>query len=144
VTVGQTYRDKAYPLCQRLRQLGIEIISQANLTVTQHGMIHPNILALALLSRTLSNFKSLILLTQQRMVVEARVLARCWYENLFIVGGLHAEGMPFAEGMIEDDRAGRRGRVRFDPRSASNFGSDSNLMMIPSESYSCQQLISLK
>jgi hypothetical protein len=113
VSVGQTYRDKAYPLCQRLRQLGIEILSQSNLTVTQHGMIHPNILALALLSRTLSNFKSLILLTQQRMVVEARVLARCCYENLFIVGGLHAEGMSFAERMIEDDRAGRKGRIRF-------------------------------
>jgi Family of unknown function (DUF5677) len=113
MSTGQTYREKAYPLCQRLRQLGIEILSQADLTITQHGMVHPKILSLALLSRTLSNFKSLILLTRERMVVEARLLARCCFENLFVVGGLHAEGASFAERMMEDDRAGRKSRIRF-------------------------------
>jgi hypothetical protein len=74
---------------------------------------HPKVLVLALLSRTLSNFKGVVLLTQQRMVVEARVLARCCYENLFMVGGLHAKGIEFAQQMIEDDQAGRQGRIRF-------------------------------
>jgi hypothetical protein len=67
----------------------------------------------ALVSRTLSNFKGVLLLTQRRMAVEARILSRCCFENLFIVGGLHAEGTIFAECMVEDDRAGRKGRVRF-------------------------------
>jgi hypothetical protein len=113
MSAEKTYLAKAYPLCQRIRQLGIEILRQADLRVTQQGMVHPNVLSLALVSRTLSNFKSLIVLTREKMVVEARVLARCCYENLFIVGGLHAEGASFAERMIEDDRAGRKGRIRF-------------------------------
>jgi hypothetical protein len=111
--MAQSYREKAHPLCERLRAIAIEIIRQANLIVTEQGMLHPNILAIALLSRTLSNFKGLVLLTQQRMVVEARILSRCCFENLFIVGGLHAEGTIFAKRMMEDDRAGRKGRVRF-------------------------------
>jgi hypothetical protein len=120
-SLTQTYREQAYPLCHKLRQLGIEIIGQAKLSVTQQGMLHPNILALTLLSRTLSNFKALVLLTQQKMVVEARVLARCCYENLFIIGGLHAEGTSFAERMLDDDRAGRKGRVRFACENDSVF-----------------------
>jgi len=119
--LAQDYREKAYPVCERLRSIAIEILGQADLVVTQQGMVHPNILALALLSRTLSHFKALILLTQQRMVVEARVLSRCCFENLFIVGGLHAEGIAFAERMIEDDRAGRKGRIRFASENESIY-----------------------
>jgi hypothetical protein len=119
--LAEDYRGKAYPLCDRLRDIAEDLLSQADLTVTQHGMVHPNILALALLSRTLSNFKALGLLTRQRMVVEARILARCCFENLFIIGGLHAEGIAFAERMIEDDRAGRKGRVRFACENDSIF-----------------------
>ena len=76
-------------------------------------MMDPRILSLALLSRTLRNFQGVILLTKHRLAVEARVLARCCYENMFMVGGLNAEGEAFADRMIEDDQAGRKGRIRF-------------------------------
>jgi hypothetical protein len=52
---------------------------------------------------------------------QARVLARCCFENLFIVGGLHAEGIAFANRLIEDDRAGRKGRIRFASENDSIF-----------------------
>jgi hypothetical protein len=94
-------------------RLALEIMDKCELTVTEHGMTDPKILVLALLSRTLSNLKGVAVLTQQRLPVEARVLARCCYENMFMVGGLHAEGVGFAKRMIDDDKAGRKGRIRF-------------------------------
>ena len=111
--VTEAHRDKLYPLCDRIRHVAIEMINQCDLPATTHGMIHPKILAAALLSRTLSNLKGVIALTKQGLVVEARVLARCCYENMFTVGGLYAEGEAFAKKMIEDNEAGRKGRVRF-------------------------------
>jgi hypothetical protein len=111
--VPQTYREKLYPLCERMGGLAFQMMDQCELTVTKHGMTDPKILVLALLSRTLSNLKGVALLVQHGLVVEARVLARCCYENMFMVGGLHAKGVEFAGQMIEDDQAGRKGRLRF-------------------------------
>jgi Family of unknown function (DUF5677) len=119
--VPQTHGDKLYPLCERMRQLAMEMMAQCELTVTEQGMTHPKILVLALLSRTLGNLKGVVLLTQQRLVVEARVLARCCYENMFMVGSLHTEGAEFSKRMIDDDRAGRKGRVRFTFETESIF-----------------------
>jgi hypothetical protein len=111
--IPMTHREKLYPLCEKLVQLALEIVDQSTLTVTPRGMTEPKIIALALLGRTLHNFKGVIVLTREKLAVEARVLARCCYENMFMVGGLHAEGAAFADRMIEDDRAGRKGRIRF-------------------------------
>jgi hypothetical protein len=108
-----THREKLYPLCEKMAQLALKIAGQCKLSVTPRGMTEPKILALTLLGRTLQNFKGCILLTQAKLAVEARVLARCCYENMFMVGGLYAEGTAFADRMIEDDKAGRKGRVRF-------------------------------
>jgi hypothetical protein len=91
----------------------MQMMEQCELTVTEHGMTDPKILVLALLGRTLNNLTGVAILTQHGLVVEARVLARCCYENMFMVGGLHAEGVKFAKQMIEDDQAGRKGRIRF-------------------------------
>jgi predicted transcriptional regulator len=60
---------------------------------------------------------------QKGMVVEARTLARCCYENMFTVGGLHAEGVEFAERMKADDRAGRKNRLKFANESEAIFES---------------------
>lgn len=45
--------------------------------------------------------------------MEARVLARCCFENMIMVGGLSAKGEAFAERMKADDRAGRSNRLKF-------------------------------
>ena len=108
-----THREKLYPLCEKMVQLALEIAEQSKLTVTLRGMTEPNVLALALLGRTLQNFKGVVMLIREKLSVEARVLARCCYENMFMVGGLHAESAAFADRMIEDDKAGRKGRIRF-------------------------------
>ena len=123
-----TYREKLYPVCAQLRQTAIGIISQSNLRITEEGMFHPNVLALSLLSRTLSNFQALIALTKERLPVEARVIARCCFENLFMVGGLYTEGKDFADRMKEDDKRGRRGRIRFSFENENIFESLSSEM----------------
>jgi hypothetical protein len=109
----QTYRDKLYPLGDRMIRLAVEIISQCTLVVTERGTIEPKLLALALLSRTLANFKGVIVLTKERLVVEARVLTRCCYEHMFMIGGLHADGVAFADRMVADEYAGRKNRAGF-------------------------------
>lgn len=119
----KTYSEELYPVCERLTGTALEIISGCELTVTEHGMVDPKILSLTLLCRTIANFRAVILLIKQRMVVEARVLTRCCYENMYMVGGLHAEGLAFAERMKEDDRAGRSGRLKFAFQSDAIFES---------------------
>jgi Family of unknown function (DUF5677) len=115
------YRDKLYPLCERLVQTALEIAGRCKLTVTEQGLAHPNLLAVALLCRTLTNFKGVVILTRERLIVEARVLTRCCYENMFMVGGLFAEGDAFAERMKADDRAGRTSRLKFQLETDSLF-----------------------
>jgi hypothetical protein len=115
------YRDKLYPLCERLDQTALEIAGQCKLIVTEQGLAHPKLLALALLCRTVTNFKGVIILTRERLIVEARVLTRCCYENMFMVGGLSAEGDAFAERMKADDRAGRSSRLKFQFETESLF-----------------------
>lgn len=111
--MAETYREKLYPLCEQMLQLAYGIISECELVVTKRGLTEPKLLVLALLSRSLMNFKGVVLLIKQQMPVEARVLTRCCYENMFMVGGLHAEGETFADKMIDDEQASRKGRIRF-------------------------------
>ena len=85
--MAETYREKLYPLCERMLQLVYEIIDECELVVTKRGLTEPKLLVMALLSRSLMNFKGVVLLIKQRMPVEARVLTRCCYENMFMVGG---------------------------------------------------------
>src|SRR5689334_3886885 len=75
------YCEKLYPLCQALGQTALEMAGQCELTVTEHGTTDPKFLALTLLCRTISNFRGVVLLIQENLVVEARVLTRCCYEN---------------------------------------------------------------
>ena len=119
--MSESYREKAIQIAERLLQTGLQIAEQCELTVTKRGFVHPKLLALKLLCRTLPNFKGVVVLTREKLLVEARVLARCCYENLFMVGGLSAEGDAFAERMIADDRAGRNKRLKFAFESESLF-----------------------
>jgi hypothetical protein len=107
------YGKKLLPICEELGQTAFKIAGQVNLTITEHKLMEPKLLALALLCRTLGNFKGAVRLVQQGLLVEARVLARCCFENLFMIGGLYAQGREFAEKTKADDIAGRKNRAKF-------------------------------
>jgi len=47
------------------------------------------------------------------LIVEARILVRCCYENAFWIVGLNAEGDKFAEKMLQADVKSRQARVEF-------------------------------
>jgi uncharacterized protein DUF5677 len=105
--------QRIFAVSDSVAETANEMVSQCELPVTEHGIYDPNVLAYLLLCRTRSNFAGAILLTRQRMIVEARTLARCCFENAFLVAGLRVQGREFSERMKEDDEAGRKNRLKF-------------------------------
>jgi hypothetical protein len=71
------------------------------------------ILALLLLCRTIGNLKGTILLAQGGLVVEARTIVRCCFENLFFVNALDREGDEFVKEMFYDELASLRSQGEF-------------------------------
>jgi hypothetical protein len=71
------------------------------------------ILAILLLCRTIGNLNGTILLAQGGLVVEARTIVRCCFENLFFVNALHQQGEKFVKEMFHDELASLRSRGEF-------------------------------
>jgi Family of unknown function (DUF5677) len=98
---------------ETLGQLGYDIIGGKRITHTAKGFLEPKVLSITLLSRALSNFRGAIILLTNGLVVEARILVRSCYENLFWIGGLIAEGDKFAQKMLHADVKSKHARVEF-------------------------------
>jgi hypothetical protein len=80
--VGATvtpYCRKLLPVCEELGRTVLGMAGQVNITITEHKPLDPKLLAAALLSRTLGNFRGAVRLIEQGLLVEARVLARCCF-----------------------------------------------------------------
>jgi hypothetical protein len=93
--------------------ISLAIIGDAKVDTTALWAKDPKVLALALLSRTLTNFKGVIRLLREDLVVEARTLTRCCLENLIYIGALREDGSKFVELLLQDDAASRRQRGKF-------------------------------
>lgn len=93
-------------------QLGLDILRGSPITTTRKGFADPRILAEMLMARTLSNFKGVIFLLNNDLVLEARILARCCYENSFWIAALVQDGDKFAAKMRRDDVRSRRSRSK--------------------------------
>ena len=112
-----------FAVADRLIRATKEFVAQCALQVTEHGILDPNALAYLLLCRTYANFVAAILLTQRRLVVEARTMARCCFEDAFLIAGLREQGRAFSDRMREDDEAGRKLRLKFARESEAIFDS---------------------
>jgi hypothetical protein len=87
-----------------------------------------DVVGIALLMRTLSNFQGTILMAERGMAVEAGTLARCCFENAFFLGALRSEGDKFVAEMqmthLFSDKAMSRwlvqvpDRLQYAPRGA--------------------------
>jgi hypothetical protein len=117
------YTAKLLPTCEELGQTALRIASEVDLRITEHKLLDPKLLAVALLARTLSNFRGAVRLVEQGLLVEARVLTRCCFENLFMIGGLYSQGLEFAQKIKADDVAGRRARAKFIENNETLFES---------------------
>ena len=85
-------------------------MSQCNRLDTTKGTRDPKVIALALLSRSLGHFKAISHLLEIGLMVEARTLTRCIFENLFMQGGLAEQGDEFVRKMINDAAKSKQSR----------------------------------
>jgi hypothetical protein len=95
---------------ERLGQAAIAILGEADRLTVGADVKDPKVLALALLCRTLLNFKGAALMVQSDMVVEARTLTRCCYENLLWIGELAAKKESFVREMVRDEVSSQQSR----------------------------------
>jgi Family of unknown function (DUF5677) len=65
------------------------------------------------MSRTLSNFRGVFTLIENNLLVEARILVRCCFENAFWIAGLHSHGDEFVRKMFQDEVKSKRVRGEF-------------------------------
>jgi hypothetical protein len=93
---------------ERCYEAGKKVFQNANIWQTNMLSNDPKVIATLVLIRTLSNFKGMVTLAQSQMVVEARILTRCCFENLFTVVMLQQEGSKFVEQMVNDREAARK------------------------------------
>jgi hypothetical protein len=95
---------------QRLGDTALEIIGQCDRLDATKGTRDPKVIALALLSRSLCHFRAVLRLLDMGLVVEARTLTRCIFENLFMQGGLAESGDQFVQKMVDDVAKSRQSR----------------------------------
>jgi Family of unknown function (DUF5677) len=95
---------------RRLYDAGLAIITEADKMTVGADVRDPKVLALALLCRTLTNMNGVSLMIETDLIVEARTLTRCCFENLLWIAELADKGAEFVRQMVEDEVASRQGR----------------------------------
>jgi hypothetical protein len=100
--------QNAISFSDELVGIAIETVGASNVSISNLGARDPKIVSLALLCRTISNFKGAILLVREGFVVEARTLTRSCYENLIWAAALNERGSEFVADMLNDDAASRK------------------------------------
>jgi len=109
----QKHRKENAPLFEiadELNRVGQRALAEAQITVTEKGAADPKLIAALLLIRTLSNFQGAILLTERGMIVEALTLARCCFENAYVLAALKKEGDAFVKDMVAAELHARKGQ----------------------------------
>jgi hypothetical protein len=102
-----------FEIAEELNRIGQSILADAKVTFTSKGPNDPKLLTMLLLIRTLSNFQGVILLAERGMIVEARTLGRCCYENAYVVSALQKDGDEFVKAMLSDEMHVRKGTSRW-------------------------------
>jgi Family of unknown function (DUF5677) len=108
-----TSKEDWYSFSNRLLQLSFAIFGEAKIDITERLFGEPKILSLALLCRTVGNFKGVVALAKQGLVVESRTLTRSCYENLFCMAGLIEHGDEFVRLMHDDQIRSFRSQGEF-------------------------------
>jgi hypothetical protein len=96
---------------ERLGDVALEIIGQCDNLDTTKGTRDPKVVTLAVLSRSLGHFKAVFRLLEIGLIIEARTLTRCIFENLFVQGGLAEGGDNFVQKMVVDAAKSRQSRA---------------------------------
>jgi hypothetical protein len=106
--------DDVFVTAQKLMDVSIQTIADTRLEVsTESWASDPKIIAIALLCRTISNFKGVGVLVNAELLVEASILLRNCNENLIYIGALYEDSEAFVKGLKEDEAASRKQRGNF-------------------------------
>lgn len=105
-------KTKWLDFAKRLHPVGMGIFGGTSLQITEERSADIRIVGLMLLARTLSNLKAAIALAEGGFIVEAKVIARCCYENSYWVGALVKEGDRFRDSMVQHEMKHKRMRAR--------------------------------
>lgn len=97
-----------FDFAEQLPATALTIFSETLIPETEWGAADPKVVAATLLIRTVSNFKGAVILTRARHVVEARVLTRCCFENIFYLAELAERGHAFVKEMHDDESKSRK------------------------------------
>lgn len=103
-----TELTKAIEYAQRLLDTAIEVVGCAKIGVDQNWARNHKVIGLAILCRSITNFRASLILVQQEQALEARALVRLLYENLLWVGALRERGSAFVEEMRKDEAFNRK------------------------------------
>jgi hypothetical protein len=97
---------------KRLRPVGMDIFGATPVKITEQGSTDIRIIGLTLLARTLSNLRAAVALTEGGFIVEAKVIARCCFENSYWAGALVKEGDKFRTSMVQHEMRHKRMRAQ--------------------------------
>jgi hypothetical protein len=115
-------------LAERLMGVALDVVGAAQVTLDKNWARNPKVVALTLLSRSLTNFRASMLLLSDAHVhtAEARALARSIYENLIWIGALRERGDEFVQEMLDDDAANKQALAELTLRISRGLGGDVN------------------
>ncbi len=91
-----------FGLAHDLRNACLSLLSQTRVQIFGSIEENPDLLAVLLFCRTITNFKGAISLFRQRLVIEAQTLQRSCFENSLCLRRLAHEGAAFAKAISDD------------------------------------------
>ena len=97
----------ALAFAEEVRGLAVGIVDAAIAEVVFEGERDPKIYGLALLCRSISNFQGAMTMVRLDQAVEARMLVRSCFENMFLVDKLLKHGAAYVQTMRSHDAASR-------------------------------------
>jgi hypothetical protein len=111
---------KAIQYSEKLLNAAIGVVAAARVELTANWAHDPKVVALAILCRSISNFRAAVRLVQREQVMEGRALVRLLYENLLWMGALRERGLAFVQDMIADERFNRKALVELTLKMTSS------------------------
>lgn len=115
-----------FGFADKLLESSISVIAAARVTLNKNWARDPSVVGLTLLSRSITNFRAALILLRDRHphVIEARVLARCIYENFFWIAALRERRLEFVKDMLDDDAASKQALGELTLKLSSKYGGD--------------------
>ncbi len=110
----------------RLIDAALAIGRNANIPIDPGWARKPETIALALLSRTISNFNAAMTLLHTDIIMEARAIVRCMFENQLWIGALIEKKSKFVDEMLSDEAFNRTALGKVTMELSHRHGADMN------------------